>query len=220
MSITSQMNGIPMREIILSSIVFVAGLVAPLLTQAQGTLFVSNIGQASGGSAGIGSDSWLAQRFITGTNAGGYLLNSAQLLMEVASGSPNGFTVSLYGNSGSGPASNLGSLSGPDPTSGGVFTYATSGIMLSPSTLYFVVATAATPTAQGAYNWSAANESAVTDGWFIPVGYNYSADGLSWQLSRQYTFQMAIYATAVPEPATLALAALALGALSFRWRKP
>jgi hypothetical protein len=213
------MKGIPMREIILSSIVFVAGLVAPLLTQAQGTLFASNLGQPSGGSAAIGSDSWLAQRFITGTNAGGYVLNSAQLLMEVASGSPNGFTVSLYSNSGSGPASNLGSLSGSDPSTGGIFTYATSGIMLSPSALYFVVATAATPTAQGAYNWSAANESAITDGWFIPVGYNYSADGLSWQLSRQYTFQMSIYATAIPEPAALVLAGLGLAALSFCRRK-
>jgi hypothetical protein len=206
-----------MRKIVLFSIVLLAELIAPLFMQAQATLFVSNLGQASGGNGAIGSDSWLAQSFGTGTNADGYVLNSVQLLTDVAYGSPNGFTVSLYSNSGAGPASNLGSLGGSDPSTGGVFIYTTSGIMLSASTLYFVVATAATPTVQGAYNWSAAGESPRTsDGWIIPAGYNYSTDGLTWQLSRQYTFQMAIYATAIPEPATLALTGLGLAALSFR----
>jgi hypothetical protein len=207
-------------------ILLTVGLLLPLMVQAQGTLYVSNLGQTPTGSAAIGSDSWIAQQFYTGTNADGYVLNSVQLLMDAASGSPSGFTVSIYSfnNSNYGPGSNLGSLSGSDPAAGGVFTYTASGLTLSPSTAYFIVQTSAMPVAQGAYVWSAANGANGTEGsdlWAIDGSYASSSDGSSWTVydgRGEDVFQMAIYATAVPEPTTLALAGLGLACLSF-WRR-
>jgi hypothetical protein len=205
-------------------ILFVVGLFATRLTPAQGTLYVSNLGQTPIGSAAIGSDSWIAQRIITGTDASGYILNSIQLLMDAASGSPGGFNVSIYSSLGGEPHNNLGSLIGSDPSAGGIFTYNASGITLLPSadsspTFYFVVVTTATPVAQGAYDWSAANSfTEGSGGWCIDDGYFTSANGSSWTLiGRQDVFQLAINATAVPEPATLSLAGMSLACLSL-WR--
>lgn len=204
-----------MRRTLLISTVVVAGLIALSAIRAQGILRVSNQEQAATGSMDIGSDSWLAQNFGTGTNPNGYILNSVQILMGAPSGNPTSFSVHLYARSGNDPGTSLGSLTGPEPTNGGILTYTTPGIVLSPSTLYFVVATAASPVAQGAYNWSAsAGPSGLSsDGWGINGWYTHSSDGLSWQMSRQYTFQMAVYASVVPEPSAWALFCIGGGAL-------
>ena len=124
-----------MKTKILIVIVLTAGLFTSQTMQAQGTLYVSNLGQTSTGSESIGNDSWLAQIFRTGTKSGGYVLNSVQLLMDATSGSPGGFSVSIY--SSLNPANKLGNLSGSDPSTGGVFTYTASDLILSPSTYYF-----------------------------------------------------------------------------------
>ncbi len=208
-----------MRKIILS-LFPVFGLLLPLMGEAQDTLYVSNLGQTPTGSASIGSDAWIAQRLITGTDSNGYNLDSIQLLMDASSGSPIGFNVSIYNFSGGNPQNNLGSLTGLDPSVGGVFTYTASGITLSPSTFYFVVVTAATPIAQGAFVWSATRGfTQGSDMWAIDDGYLSSTDGSSWAFHiRQNVFQLAIDATPIPEPATYALAGLGLAALSF-WRR-
>jgi hypothetical protein len=202
-------------------ILLTVGLLLPLMAQAQGTLYVSNLGQTPTDSAAIGSDSWIAQQFYTGTNADGYVLNSIQLLMDAASGSPSGFTVSIYSfnNSNYGPGSDLGSLSGSDPSAGGIFTYTASGLTLSPSTAYFIVLTAATPVAQGAYAWSLGQQYAGgSDQWEIFPDYESSANGSSWDShARSNTFQLAVYATAVPEPSLLGLSPL--GVLLLTWRR-
>ena len=148
--------------------------------------------------------------------------------MDAASGNPGGFDVSIYSKTGDPHSftlpgdtvhSSLGSLSGLDPSAGGLFTYTASGISLSPSTFYFVVVTAATPVSQGAYDWSAAGsftQNSATS-WTIDDAYFSSSDGSSWtQTIRQDVFQMAIYTTATPEPATLALAGLGIACLIFR----
>jgi hypothetical protein len=118
------------------------------MAQAQSTLYISNLGQTPTGSAAIGSDSWIAQGFGTGSDAGGYILNSVQLLMDGASGDPNGFTISIYNKSGNSPQDNLGNLVGSDPLAGGIYSYTASDIILSPSTAYYIVITAAMPIAQ------------------------------------------------------------------------
>ena len=209
-----------MKSII--ALVSVIGLLLPTMTLAQSTLYVSNLGQTSTGIAAIGSDSWIAQSIVSGTNSSGYVLNSVQLLMNAASGSPSGFNVSIYSSLSGLPYNNLGNLVGSDPSAGGLFTYAASDLDLSPSTFYFVVVTAATPVAQGSYIWSGEDGpySIGEQQWAIPDSYNTSPDGSSWTRHIRLNIpQLGIYATAVPEPTTLALAGLGLACMSLLRRR-
>jgi hypothetical protein len=212
-------KGINMKKTIFMAIVLATESFAPSFVQAQGTLYVSNLGQTPTGSAAIGSDSWIAQSIITGTDSSGYTLNSIQLLMDAASGSPSGFNVSIYSSAGGTPQNNLGNLVGSDPSAGGIFTYTASGLALSDSTIYYVVVTSATLVAQGAYIWSMASLSDGNDQWQIDDLYYSSANGSSWAVgARGDAFQLAVYATPVPEPRLYALAGLGLACLSF-WRR-
>jgi hypothetical protein len=196
-------------------------LLLSLSAPAQGTLYLSNLAESSIASGAVGSDSWLAEGFITGTNANGYVLNSVQLLMGESSLSPEGFAVSIY-NSFYGsqfpyfatPGNSLGSLSGPDPSAGGLFTYtAASGLTFLPRTFYFVVVTADTPVATGSYDWSATQNTLVEspDQWALDDVYFSSTDGANWVTARNYLFQLGTYATAVPEPSSVALLLLGGG---------
>ena len=201
------------------TLVSILGLLLPPITQAQGTTYLSNLSDPTITNVALGSDSWIAAGFGTGPNAGGYLLDSVQLLLGAASGNPAGFSVAIYSKSGNSPQNNLGNLIGADdPAAGGVYLYTASGLALSRSTPYYVVVTAATPVAQGAYSWAAASNPAPFNsfGWGGGV-YDYSADGSTWNYFRVDFPQFAINATAVPEPSTLALAGLGLAALRL-WR--
>jgi hypothetical protein len=139
---------------ILLAVIIVATVLWSHHCKAQGSLFASSLGQSPDGSYAIGSDSWTAQVFFAGTNAGGYELNSVQLLMNESSGRPGDFTLSVYGSLA--PAQVLVTLTGTSPMTGGIFTYSASGsaVTLAPSRAYFVVATASTAIAAGAYYWS------------------------------------------------------------------
>src|ERR1035438_4209949 len=143
-----------MKKII---IMFLVGLVATKIVEAQGTTYLSNLGDSSTGSSSIGSDSWLAADVSTGNNIGGYTFNSIQLALTDASDNPSGFTVMVYGqdNSVHGsilPGSSLGTLTGSlSPVTGGIYTYTTaSSLTLLPRTDYFIVLTAGTAIANGA----------------------------------------------------------------------
>jgi len=201
---------------------FVLGLSQSPKALALGTLQVSSLGQTPVASAAIGSDSWIAQSFSVGSlNPAVYTLNAVQLLMNPASGNPAGFSVSIYDNplSSFTPLNLLGTLTGPNPSAGGVFTYTSSGITLATGTPYFVVVTAGTPVARGAfYNWSAYQGSPTTSGtWTINDFYASSSNGSTWTATtRQDIFQMALYTTPTPEPGTLALAGIGLACWSFR----
>jgi hypothetical protein len=195
------------EKIILVAIIFSAELFAPMLVQAQGMLYVSNLGQNSSGGVAVGNDSWIAQLFVTGTSSSGYVLNSIQLLMDPASENPSSFTVSLYSPGGNAaPETFLGNLNGSsDPAAGGILTYSATGITLSPLTGYFVVVTASTSVANGAYYWSLADTDLDTtfgdSRWAIYELYGTSPNGSNWtEVAGQNIFQMAIYATAIPEP--------------------
>ena len=183
----------------------------PQITQAQGTMtYLSNLGQPSAGSHPVGSNSWLAARFLTGGNVAGYSLDSIQLAMTDASGDPSGFTVMLCSNA-SAPGPVLGTLNGSlSPVSSGIYTYTpASNLTLKPGP-YFIVVTAGTAVADGAYEWSlaGANSYDSVGGWHEPGGIFTSSNGSSWSLDTGSYPQFAISATAVPEPSTLALLAL------------
>jgi hypothetical protein len=212
-----------MKNLIFSGIiVLVVGLSAPQTSQAQGTTYASNLEQPSTVSAAVGSDSRLAAMFFTGTNSSGYFLNSFQLGMNDASGTPSSFTVMLYtavGVTGLFPGSSLGSLSGsPDPATAGTYTYsAPSNLTLSQRTTYFIVLTAGTSVANGAYEWSLAGTSSYNPiGNWAATAFFHSSDGSSWSHISGVYPQLAINATPlVPEPAVSAL--LAFGGLCFLW---
>jgi len=221
-----------MKNPIIGGIIVLAVVLSvPQILQAQGTTYLSNLGQPSTGSLAVGSDSWYAALFFTGTNASGYSLNSVQLAMTDASGNPSGFTAMLYAQDYSNgfaifPGSRLGTLSGStDPATGGIYTYTDdSNITLSPSTPYFVVLTAGTTVANGAYDWSLAGIDSYNPngGWGVIGGvsgdYLHSSDSSSWNSTSSGGFpQFAINATAVPEPSSGIL--LGLGGLGFLWHR-
>ena len=97
-------------------------LLLPQMVFAQGTIYLSNMGQPQGSSGLVASDSWIAQRFQTGTNLDGYALNSIQLLMDQASGGASGFDASLYTSINGLPESRLTGFSGLDPSTSGIYT--------------------------------------------------------------------------------------------------
>ncbi len=191
---------------IMGSVIVTLGLFVPSETCAQGTMFLSNLGEPSAGTIAVGADSWLAEPFSTGDN-NGYRLDSIQLLMSAPVENPNGFSVSIHGPSrNEGPGRYLGSLSGVPPTFADVFTYSASNITLSPLSRYWLVITSGTQVANGSFSWNLASTSSYdsTGGWAIG-SYDSSADGLVWTRSGNTPLQFAVYATAVPEPSSLLL---------------
>ena len=144
--------------------------------------------------------------------------------MDQASGNPSGFTVLLYDLNGRLPGRNVGTRTGANPVTPGVFTFASPDIVLSSLTSYFIVATGAGPVAQGSYQWSTAASSAFfySDGWIRGAGHYYSPNGSSWTVSRESSFQFAVNATAVPELSSMVLicfSGLILGVYLFRHAK-
>ena len=206
-----------------NSIIAIAWFLSPPLTHAQGTAYLSNLGQPSAGTEPVGTDSWIAQQFGTGNNPGGYLLDSVQLLMTPATGSPSGFTVELYSHRAGSllPGDRLGLLTGPDPAAGGTFSYSGSGLVLLPTTAYFLVVSAATPISDGAYFWSYGSTSSAdsNDNWKLLTPQWSTADGVNWQRHVNEYLQLGLDATAVPEPSSWILLALGLAGFGL-WRNP
>jgi hypothetical protein len=216
-----------MKTIIASLIGFTLALLSPQIVQAQGTMTVlSNLNQTAGGSLAVGSDSWLFEGFSTGNNPSGYVLNSIQLEMAGGSGNPSNFTVMIYNNppAGISPGNSIGTLNGSlNPVAGGIFTYTPDSIItLSSSKMYFIVLTAGTTVANGAYEWNytSADSYNPSGGWNGTGNFSSASDGSDYSnynyLSGDYA-QYAINVTDVPEPGILGL--LGLGGLAFLWHR-
>ena len=197
-------HGTSMKKII---IVIVAALLASEIVQAQGTIYLSSLSSTSTGRPSVGSDSWLAAGFDTGNNADGYLLDSIALGMANAAGNPSDFTIMIYANKGGvsiSPGSNLGTLTGSlSPVNAGTYTYTPdSSLILSPNTIYFIVLTAGTAVANGAYEWSESAYPPSINDWGAGNGVLNSNNGIPGWSPTPYLgiAQFAITATAIPEP--------------------
>lgn len=192
---------------------FVAVLLTTQFVIAQGTFtYLSNLGQPSTSSLSIGSDSWQAVGILTGNNVAGYSLDSVQLSMAKATGIPSEFAVMLYTQSGSpggpSPGQSLSTLDGSaNPTTAGVYTYTDdSSTILSPNSFYFIVLTAGTTIADGAYIWSRAGTYSYnpSENWGAGTVWN-STDGSQWSGNIFLNPQFAITATPIPEPSAVML---------------
>ena len=196
-----------MRKITNSVIVLAIELLTSGFVQAQGTIYMSNLGQPSSGVATVGNNSWAAVNFLTGNNAGGYSLNSVQLAMTGATGSPSGFTVMIYNEANNPaailPGSSLDTLSGP------------SSLTLVPSTYYFIVLTSGTAISNDAYELNeGASYATSSDGGGGGLIFS-SSDGSNWR-GKPFTYaQFGITATAVPEPSSAFLFLLGSGVLMY-----
>lgn len=188
----------------------------PLL--AQGTFYFSNLAESPASSVPVGADRWFATSFDTGIHPGGYILNSITVRMAAATGNPNGFSVLLFSHREGDsrfPGSTSSALEGPDPIEAGGFNYNGASLSLLPATSYFIVLTATTPIATGAYSWSYTTSRTFisSDGWGLPGFQFFSDDGQTWNRTGGAFLQFAVNATPVPEPSSLVL--LGCGSLIF-----
>jgi len=193
---------------------------AAMTVNAQGTLYVSSLGSTNPIFVGLGPNYWMAQPFVTGPTNASYALNSVQLMvLMTGTSSGNNLHVSIYNNNGGVPGSGLAPLTGSDPTSSGVCTYTASGVLLDPSTTYWIliwsglVQNGFPVFLAGASQTSSYASSA---GWSLGTPM-YSTDMASWQAAPYFAAQVGISAT-VPEPSTAAFIGMGLATLVF-WRR-
>jgi hypothetical protein len=220
------------KELLIKTIVIIAiAFLATRICPAQETTYLSNLGQSPAGALGIGNNSWWAAGIVTGTNSGGYLLDSIQLFMAndySAGGSPNNFTIMLYATAPDGfhlPENNIATLEGSaNPATAGVYTYtAGSSLMLSPDIFYSIVLTSGTPfiapeyasvgPPPSGYLWNFSNSTNPyvynpSGGWFSPYTYR-STNGINWSFDQGLFPQFSITVEPVPEPGILNLSIVA-----------
>jgi hypothetical protein len=201
---------------IASRAAFVIALIIsmPGMLAAQGTLYVSSLGTPQGQDA-INDTEWIGQEIETGNNPGGYTLNSVEVQMAASTGSPAGFALSLFSVASGAPSQLLGGLSGSaNPASAGAYMYNASGITLAPSTEYYFVESATSSLEQGSFEWDFVSGVPVAmDGWQNMAAAISGDQGADWSIAGRSAFQVAIYATPVPEPSPWILGALGGGIL-------
>lgn len=176
---------------------------------AQSTLALSNLDTGVSRTEPIASDAWIAAEFRIGDNFDGYFLNSVQLGIDSVTGSPSDLSVAVYEafSVNSSPSVKLGDLSASGSNSNGSYNFDAEDITLGRG-YYSIVVTAGTDTSVGSYLWNVSTSSdmfVAEDGGNMEGAYLVSENGLDWRVRGRTRMQYAIYATAIPEPSTLAL---------------
>jgi hypothetical protein len=182
---------------------------------AQDNLYLSNLGDTSGNGTIPVSDeasdvNWLSAGFVTGTNPGGYILDSVQVLMDNSQLGPGHFNISIYTNGGDQPGASLVALSGsPSPYIAGTYAYTSSDIALSPSTSYWIVINPFLMS--DGWDFTVSADSSSIDGWSnTGISYASSDQGSSWDdLSGEF-LQFSVNADPVPEPSVVVLLTIGL----------
>lgn len=213
-----------MRKVIIASLFLFTVALLERQAWAQGTLYpgtpyLISISRGGAGAISIYQGNFIAQGFITGTNADGYLLNAIEFDMYQPGGDANNLNVSLYGfdaNSNS-PGSILATLAS-QPIYAYPYVYGGSDIILQPNTIYFVGLTTQEPSISS-YRWGVANSDAQSlDGWAFYGRYFHDFNSGQGGLNTGVYQEMVVYATAVPEPAAGVLFGLGLAGLGL-WRR-
>ncbi len=162
-----------------------------------------------------------AQSFTTGNTALAFELDSIVLSMLAMGAEGGGFELSIYDDNAAAPGSALGAaLSGnASPVLGQEYTYTASGITLSASTTYWIVASNNSTTAS--YGWKLADEAAtVTGGWATPLSFSSRSGTDAWAPyltgippgSVQEALRYSLNASPVPEPGSVGLLLVGAGA--------
>jgi hypothetical protein len=187
----------------------------------QGTLYLSNLGEPS--TSFIISpffEGVADQSFETRSGGNGYLLNSVSLLMGDIYGSASNLNVSIYSDNSGQAGSSVGNLIGNnDPKTAGQYIYTASGIILNPSTTYWIVTTCdqvvtenfPNPPIIGGYT----RQSTASTTYLSEDGWNIASSSIPI-FGFSYLFQFSINATPIPEPAFFYILAISWALLCLR----
>ena len=198
-------------KLILISYVFFAFALSGSRGHAQSQTFLSNLGETTSGYVSVGSNSLISIPFLTGNDVRGYFLDSVQLSLNTPSGNPNTIFVSIHrGSRSEGPGILRGFLSGSNPSSAGVFSFAATNMSLSPLSIYWLQVSSDTPVAMGSFscNLTSSSNFESNEGWALGIKYDLSTDGINWNVAANTPLKFAINASVVPEPSSLVLLGL------------
>jgi hypothetical protein len=195
-----------------------------LSAKAQDTTYLSHLGSSDDTGIAMGSDEWLAISFETGAAPNGYSLDSIQLRIAGIEGNPSDFQLSLYGNNEGVPGNSLELLNGSDPTSAGIYAFASSSITLSPSTVYWVVTASSDSLENDNHFFWGLDPSSYTssDGWSMNTVsiFDTRNNGSTWNNDEGGSpLTLAVNATAVPEPEIYSLIGFALFVILIQRRR-
>src|ERR1035437_1491971 len=190
-----------MKKTTLYVFAWVVIFIADSRLKAQGTIYLSNLGETGAGySVGGG---W--QSFQTGISSNGYNLNSVTLVMGNWLGNASNFLVSIRADDAGQLGTSLATLNGnSDPETAGEYNYTASNLILNPDTVYWILVNCDSFSPNpffpsGGYAWQGT----------LSPNYFFAGDWVANRVGNSFgsvsVFQFAVNATAVTEPASLAL---------------
>lgn len=193
-----------MKKWFIATLVLASIMATSAPTHAQGTIYLSGLDLPTAGNLPVGNDAWIATYFGTGSAPLGYALNSIQLSIGGVSGNPSGFKVMIWDFRSAQP---IITLTGPEPSASGMFTYGASDFPLARLTTYWFVVTSTAPVTDGSYRWNYSTADPIGSERWLGGNYQTSPDGVQWTriVTPAGTPQFAVNATVIPEPSSLAL---------------